>query len=478
MSKALRILSPVALLLTSALFITLFSPTTSPLNPRFGDDSAIFRFIGSAMTQGQTLYVDIWDHKGPVLFFIQWAAQALWPGRIGIFVVQILFLFGTLALLTAFSRRFLGVWGTIGVLAVFLTGLSIFFESGNLTEEFSLLFTMVVLVLLSAAWVPGAKPLPWWSLALAGAMFALLVFLRLNNSAAVIALFVTHFLFVLGSRQPFWRQFLSSLLGFFGVVTALVAGFWAAGALPQMVHATFLYNFRYTSSEAFSINRMIENGYLIVGVLICLVSLLGGTVSHFQTKQPVYLVLGASLALFTALGLFSSGTAYFHYLQIGLPALAVGTVLLLATAPPRLAPRITAVLVLAAVPLAGVYATVTAQNSRNAHDEAYAATVDSALSPVPDPERGDIFTWNVPSRYYLVTGTLPRHRFYTLQDWWGQNDPALYEELGDFLETDRPKWILVNAQAPIAEPNIAGFIEENYVEVNRTEGFVLLTLAE
>jgi hypothetical protein len=41
-----------------------------PLNHFPNDDSAIFLYIGRAILNGQVPYVDIWDHKGPLLYYI------------------------------------------------------------------------------------------------------------------------------------------------------------------------------------------------------------------------------------------------------------------------------------------------------------------------------------------------------------------------------------------------------------------------
>ena len=60
------------IILLSAGTMLLFSSTTSPLYPNnYGVDSAFFRFMGLMICRGKTLYSEIWDNKGPVLFFLQ-----------------------------------------------------------------------------------------------------------------------------------------------------------------------------------------------------------------------------------------------------------------------------------------------------------------------------------------------------------------------------------------------------------------------
>ena len=81
-------------LLTAAVtaFLLVFSVTTSPLTPGFyGNDSAVFQLLGRAWKDGHLIYRDLFDHKGPVIFFIDMLGELLLPDRTGIFLIQILF---------------------------------------------------------------------------------------------------------------------------------------------------------------------------------------------------------------------------------------------------------------------------------------------------------------------------------------------------------------------------------------------------
>ena len=69
-------------------------------------DSAIFVYIGERMLAGKIPYVDLFDHKGPVLFFIQYLGLLLSPGSTnGIWVLEVVNMFFTLLLLTALCRE-------------------------------------------------------------------------------------------------------------------------------------------------------------------------------------------------------------------------------------------------------------------------------------------------------------------------------------------------------------------------------------
>ena len=47
------------------------SLSTSPIYPVYqGHDSSIFSLLGIGQTIGKELYIDLFDHKGPIIFFI------------------------------------------------------------------------------------------------------------------------------------------------------------------------------------------------------------------------------------------------------------------------------------------------------------------------------------------------------------------------------------------------------------------------
>ena len=54
-----------------------FSPSTSPLYSDWGYDSAMFQTIGKYWAQGHLPYVELFDHKGPIIFFINALGYAL-----------------------------------------------------------------------------------------------------------------------------------------------------------------------------------------------------------------------------------------------------------------------------------------------------------------------------------------------------------------------------------------------------------------
>ena len=77
-------------LLVSFLLNLFCENSISLLTSREGEDSCVFKQMGLSLLQGKELYKDLFDHKGPVLFYIN--AFAIWLniGRWGLFLLQVL----------------------------------------------------------------------------------------------------------------------------------------------------------------------------------------------------------------------------------------------------------------------------------------------------------------------------------------------------------------------------------------------------
>ena len=61
---------PLLLFLASFVFVTLFSRATSFLYVFEGADPSVFKQMGLAVLRGKTLYIDYFDNKGCILYFI------------------------------------------------------------------------------------------------------------------------------------------------------------------------------------------------------------------------------------------------------------------------------------------------------------------------------------------------------------------------------------------------------------------------
>ena len=241
----------------SVAFLLLFSPSTSPLFPyepnRMHGDSTIFQMMGIAMLNGKTLYLDIFDHKGCLLFMVN-ALGYLLGGKGGLLLLQMLNFLLTLMLwkrtaALLVSRPWLQYAATLLPLSV----LVFFMEDGNLSEEWCLPWISLPLYLYVKHCMARRADLPASSLWLIGLSLGIITLIRINNAAAICTLLLC--LLVRYALLRRWRYILSSvgwaLLGFVVPIVPCVVYFaLRAGAegVFALYDGTLLFNLEYMKS--------------------------------------------------------------------------------------------------------------------------------------------------------------------------------------------------------------------------------------
>lgn len=134
------ILFNVAMILVSFLFVYTFSYSTSFGYHLLGLDSAVFQVVGKYWAQGYLPYVDLFDHKGPIIYLANAIGYAIYP-RAGVMIPQIIFLY----LSCLFLWRSLDLFSSSNIKKIFFALFMLIFyaahyEEGNHVEEYSVLF--------------------------------------------------------------------------------------------------------------------------------------------------------------------------------------------------------------------------------------------------------------------------------------------------------------------------------------------------
>ena len=173
---------PLLLFFVSFVFVTLFSRSTSFLYVFEGADPSIFKQMGLALLKGKILYIDYFDNKGCILYFIH--ALGLWlGGDFFILLMQVLSLTITLiiwdkmlALYRTPRQRFI----CIGV-ALFM--LLCFYGAGDQTQEWCLPFISYPLLVYFRAYKTKKEIRPF-QMFLIGVCFGIITFIQINNACA------------------------------------------------------------------------------------------------------------------------------------------------------------------------------------------------------------------------------------------------------------------------------------------------------
>ncbi|MCD4672599.1 MAG: hypothetical protein K8R77_08045 [Anaerolineaceae bacterium] len=237
-----RIIFFLVILVLVGLTLSVVSPAVQ-MTP--GRDSGIYLYTGWQMLEGKTLYSEVWDHKPPVIFFIE--AVGLWLGGgsvWGVWVLQVAFVFAAFLLAAVLLLQFSAAVEAGWVIAGGIFTLFYVLHGGNFTEEYALPFQIGALLMFFLA---ERKGYSFWRSFGIGLLLAMAFHLRQNLIGVGLVIGLVIVLQAVFTRNIRGLLPLLPMAAGFG----LVAGLWTAcfavqGTLAEYWGAAFAYNFYYS----------------------------------------------------------------------------------------------------------------------------------------------------------------------------------------------------------------------------------------
>lgn len=439
------------LALVSFVFVLLFSRATSPLYAYVGYDAAIFKQMGMAILKGKTIYLDYFDNKGCLLYFLH--ALCLWlGGDFVILVFQAISLTISLILLDKIISLYKDGATRLYVLLAALVLLLCFYEGGDLTEEWSLPFICYPLYAFLKAY-KNDKSLKTSELYYIGLCFGIIAFLRINNAVPFCGFLVCLIIGYLIKKQ--WKEFIINALSFVGgVLTIAVPCFLyfyiKAGAegVYWMVYGTFLSGFEYLG-VSFKVPVMVCLCYFFVVSLFLLAQII-------SLKKEKSLLIPIIIAyLLFALGF---GTKCLEHYQIVMIPLYVLCILSIDIRFKLALGLVSVVLLLFLVrPFGFLFVEVVAGNDKFAKVN---SDFHEIVKEIPEHEIDSIYNYNTD---LLGCGLMCSEK--TLQC-----NKVLYSTLSFMLKTlnderktveeERPLWIMI--YRGMVMPSDMPYIRDNY----------------
>lgn len=313
-------------LFISVIFILLFSPYTTPLNPNYGFDDNIFMIIGQGINKGYVPYKDLFDHKGPVLFFIYALADIIHHGKVGVFILQIVnlyiinFCIYRIALLYGCSIK--KTYIAILTFMVFFIGT---IGEGGMNEEFSLSFIMIPFYLCLKQIHNSdinIKPSYIYTF-LYGFFFALIFLIRANNTALICGIIIGYTIILLKDKQytTLLKHLIVFLLGLFLICIPIMLYFIRENAFEDFIFYAFTYNYVY------AVDGMKDTKVYIMKIIWILptIILYLKTINLINKKEHIIILPCLIVSLFSV----SLGNAYLHYYTLLLPLIVFFSIELL-----------------------------------------------------------------------------------------------------------------------------------------------------
>lgn len=221
--------------------------------------------MGVCLLQGGTPYIDLFDHKGPILWFIQ--ALGLWISpQWGIMALQSILLFGSMLIWYQTTKLLINKQVlSILISIVGLLFLLAFYQRGNLCEEWCLPFISFPIYLYIKRWKSNntAAIYNHTDTFCIGICVGIIAMIRLNNSAPIIGFVFWHLIKCI--RQKQYKQLcidISLICAGMIVVFVICSAFYFFKAgwsgVYEMIYGTFIFNFIYiNNTDDFSLNRLL-----------------------------------------------------------------------------------------------------------------------------------------------------------------------------------------------------------------------------
>jgi hypothetical protein len=296
-------------------------------------DSGVFLYAGWRFLNGDIPYRDVWDHKPPLIYFVDALGIALTPDSLwGVWALRFLFIFFTLFFIYKLLDREFGIFAALAGAVTLTSGLLTILEKGNVTEEYALVFQALCLWLFVSAW---RRDFPlrasFWIGMLGGFAF--------NFKQTTIGIWITFGLFLLAIRLlqrkfPF-KDLLSLLAGWLVPSAVLILYLASQGAFTDYWEQAFLYNFVYIGKHE-GIRRLIpvflkgfaylRNGWVLyLAILGWLVGLGYAWLKRkdvFTRVHPLLLIALVNLPI-EVFFITISGRSILHYYLTPLPIMAM-----------------------------------------------------------------------------------------------------------------------------------------------------------
>ena len=459
-NRVRKILFLFSLLSLSIIVLLFFASNSSPLTPNFvGSDSAFFRLVGQGMTKGMLPYRDFFDMKGPYLFLIEYLAQLVSYGRLGIFIIECLNLFLLLYCTTKIFDLLNYSFGylkkiafTIPIIWIFF----FFFQGGNTNEEFSVL-PLCFCLYLSLKYLIGCengvnKLKPVFGFVF-GIIFGYLFFLRINNSAFMLACLFVVFLNLLIKKEfvNLTYNLVFFILGIIVVSLPIVLFFGINGEISNMFYNMFVLGFKYSGNLSFA-----EHLYLfkknIPLVLLSITPFLSVLFVKSKRKNWKIVLLSILTALASDLAIFV-GNGYLHYFMLMIPLLVLAEYDLLATLinNPTISRFNQAIVLILGFLILGQYSEHNLIRHLPIFYEPQKQEVTKYIELSKETclfidDRESVYTYDLESKFYVYNDIFPYNKYCDWQKSYILLIPSIEDELINMLSTDPPAWIVLNTQ--------------------------------
>ncbi len=231
------------------LFFALVGLSSSPLNKGITqNDSAVFQIMGKGMIEGQVIYKDLFDHKGPIMYIIN-AIAYLINSQIGLFIVEILFIYIGAVFLFKISKMFINQEISLIMSLLYLRLIFVTISEENFTEEYAMTFTsMALYCILKIIYKNEYENKVLW--VVIGATFSLNFFIKPTYIAVWIAFGIIQFIYSVKEKKikELLKYIFYMIIGILIVTMPIIMYLVLNNDINDFINAFFVMNMKYSKS--------------------------------------------------------------------------------------------------------------------------------------------------------------------------------------------------------------------------------------
>ena len=285
----------------------------------FGDVT-IFEYFGYAMSRGDTLYINMFDHKGPVIFLINYIGYSI-AGKLGIKLVYVLsiflFIYFTYKITTIFDKNnSYYIFVQVIVIIIFLN----VFELGFGLEGYMLPFITYSFYIYLDYFING-----YYSklrLMALGFSFAVVMFTKLNMVGLWFILSIGVIVSLLFKKE-YKQIFVLSIYFIIGLlifVIPILVYLYNKSALYAMYYQSIIINFKYSGLQGIGLKETINWLFLTLNQFsLIFIAIAGSILMYLKNKKKYLTMLLVMMFIFCLSMTVISKRNYLHYLIVIIP---------------------------------------------------------------------------------------------------------------------------------------------------------------
>lgn len=455
-NRETKLKKTICVTFATAFVMLFFCAWTSPLYLyNYGGDNAIFMLIGKGITEGKICYKELFDHKGPIMFFIQALGWKI-AGRTGVWIIETIFTIVSVGLII----KICGLMSSKALLPLISTAAVYLylFGGGDLCENYCMPFIYFCVYLTAKYCFTESTTHPPLYAFIYGICFGIIAFIRVNNAVVICSciLFVAIDLVINKSFKNLLLNLAAGLGGIVVITIPICIYFYRNDALYDMIYATFLHNWLYAQTVAhvslFSslktfVEQIILFAPLIFSVIVwfknfrktnekfsmamfvttcmCIVLMIFVNMSghYFTPTVPVFtLAVAIRYPNFIIEDVRKEGVRNYINNKKMLPLLLVMFVYFLLSS------------YRAAIPIYKVYLTDIASDR---YEE-----VQKCIQVIPENERDSVIGYEIATTWYLDSEITPCYKYYSMQHWWSTPQNDVNGDFVQYVESEHPLWLI------------------------------------